>query len=156
MPAERASSAASASEYSRKASAAPISGGALSWILHPCPLPQGGRARTLVDGRTAVISFVSAAELRYGALRAGWGEFRLRRLARSLADLDVIQSDQRLIERSAELRAWASRTGHGLAHKIHEADRWVATPALALDLELVAGDRIFEGVPDLVFRGVSF
>lgn len=129
---------------------------ALSWILDPRPIPQGGRARTLVDGRTAVISFVSAAELRYGALRAGWGEFRLRRLARSLADLDVIQSDQRLIERNAELRAWASRAGHGLAHKIHEADRWVATTALALDLELVAGDRIFEGVPNLVLRGVSF
>lgn len=128
----------------------------LSWILDPRPRPQGERARTLVGGPTAVISFVSAAELRYGALRAGWGELRLRRLARSLADLDVIQSDQRLIERSAELRAWASRAGHGLAHKIHEADRWVATTALALDLELVAGDRIFEGVPDLVLRGVSF
>jgi predicted nucleic acid-binding protein len=100
------------------------------------------------------VSFGFVAELRYGALRAGWGDLRLRRLARSLSDLDVVQTEQRLIERCAELRAWASRAGHALGQKIHEADRWVAATALALDLELVAGDGIFEGVPGLDVLGV--
>lgn len=94
-------------------------------------------------------SFVSVVELRFGALRAGWGELRLHRLARSVADLDVVQTEQQLIDRCAQLRAWASGAGHPLGQKIHEADRWVAATALALHLELVAGDRIFEGVPGL-------
>jgi predicted nucleic acid-binding protein len=101
------------------------------------------------------VSFVTVAELRYGALRAGLGELRLRRLERSLADLDVTQTSEDLIVRSAELRASLSRAGHGLAHKIHEADRWVAATTLALGLELVAGDAIFEGVDDLKLRRVG-
>jgi predicted nucleic acid-binding protein len=102
-----------------------------------------------------VVSFVSATELRYGALRAGWGELRLRRLARSLADLDIVQTEEKLINRCAELRAWAHRAGHPLAQKVHEADRWVASTALALDLELIAGDGIFEDVPGLDLERVQ-
>jgi len=87
------------------------------------------------------VSFVSVVEVRYGGLRAGWGDLRLRHQANSLADLDVVQTDEQLIDRCAQLRAWASHAGHPLAQKIHEADRWVATTALALELELVAGDQ---------------
>jgi hypothetical protein len=36
-----------------------------------------------------------------------------------------------------------------LAQKIHEADRWVAVTGPVLGLELVAGDRIYEGVDGL-------
>jgi predicted nucleic acid-binding protein len=128
---------------------------ALSWSLDPRETPRSQSARALIAGRTRVVSFVTVTELRYGALRAGWGEFRLRRLARSLADLDVVQTERRLINRCAELRAWASRAGHPLGQKIHEADRWVAATALALDLDLVAGDHIFEGVPGLAVLGVN-
>lgn len=102
-----------------------------------------------------MLSFVTVTELRYGALRAGWGELRLRRLERSLADFDVIQTGEPLINRCAELRSWASREGHGLAQKIHEADRWVAATALALGLELVAGDGIYEGVEGLDLQRIS-
>jgi predicted nucleic acid-binding protein len=73
----------------------------------------------------------------------------MRRLAHSLADMDVVQTEEQLINRCAELRAWAHRRGHPLGQKIHEADRWVAATALELELELVAGDGIFEDVPDL-------
>jgi predicted nucleic acid-binding protein len=66
-----------------------------------------------------------------------------------MADLDVVQTEEQLIQRCAQLRAWAHRSGHPLGQKIHEADRWIAATALALDLELVAGDGIFHGVPDL-------
>lgn len=126
---------------------------ALSWALDPRSAARSEMARAAIGGRTRVVSFVSVAELRYGALRAGWGDLRLRRLARSLSDLDVVEADERLIERCADLRAWASGAGHPLGQKIHEADRWVASTALALDLELVAGDQIFEGVPGLDMLG---
>lgn len=47
----------------------------------------------MIGARTRVVAFVSVVELRYGALRAGWGDLRLRRLARSLSDLEVIQTE---------------------------------------------------------------
>ena len=106
-------------------------------------------SRAAIAGRTRVVSFITVTELRYGALRAGWGELRIRRPVRSMSDLDVVQTEEKLINRCAELRAWAHRAGHPLGQKLHEVDRWVASTALALDLELVAGDAIFEGVPGL-------
>ena len=120
-----------------------------SWLLHPGALPHAEAARRVIGRRSRVLSFVTVTELRYGALRAGWGELRLRRLERSLADFEIIQTSEPLLTRCAELRSRASSDGHGLAQKIHEADRWVATTALVLGLELVAGDGIYEGVGGL-------
>lgn len=122
---------------------------ATSWLLDPRPLPQAEITRALVGARARVVSFVTVTELRYGALRAGWGELRLRRLERSLGDLDVIQTNDSLIGRCSQLRDEAGRVGHPLVQKVHEADRWVAATALVLGLELAAGDGIFEGVPGL-------
>jgi predicted nucleic acid-binding protein len=136
----------------RRATHVVVDTDALSWSLDPRTTIRAESARDLIAGRTLVVSFISITELRYGALRAGWGGLRLRRLQRSLADLDVLQTEDRLIARCAELRAWAHRVGNPLAQKIHEADRWVAATALALDLELVAGDGIFVGVPGLDVR----
>lgn len=139
----------------RRASHVVVDTDALSWALDPRPHPRATSARKLMGGRTRVVSFVTVTELRYGALLAGWGELRLRSLARSLADLDAVQTSQQLIERCAELRAGASRAGHPLGQKIHEADRWVAATALTLDLELVAGDRVFDRVPGLSILAVT-
>ncbi|MGH9223826.1 MAG: PIN domain-containing protein [Acidimicrobiales bacterium] len=126
--------------------------GVASWLLDPRPSPHAEEARRVVGGRSRVASFVTVTEFRYGALRAGWGELRRRQLERSLADLEVIQTSEALIDRCASLRAELSRAGHALAQKIHEADRWVAATAVALNLELVAGDGIFENVAGLDVR----
>ena len=77
------------------------------------------------------------------------GDLRRRQLERSLGDLHVIQTNDLLIDRCASLRAGLSRAGHALAQKIHEADRWVAATAMGLDLELVAGDGIFDNIAGL-------
>jgi predicted nucleic acid-binding protein len=120
-----------------------------SFLLDPRPSAPAEAARRIVAGRAKVVSFVTVAELRFGALRAGWGELRVRALHRSLADLDVIQSDEVLIARYAMLRAELHRAGHGLGQKVHEADRWIAATAVALGLELATGDRVFENVAGL-------
>jgi tRNA(fMet)-specific endonuclease VapC len=120
-----------------------------SWLLDPRPTPHAEEARRAIGGRARVVSFMTVTELRYGALRAGWGQLRRRQLERSLADLEVIQTSEALIDRCASLRAEASRAGHALAQKIHEADRWVAATAVILGLELLAGDGIFENVTGL-------
>lgn len=50
------------------------------------------------------------------------------------------------------LRTWATRSGHGLAGRAHEADRWIAATSLHVDVPLVSTDRIFSDVPGLDAR----
>ncbi len=125
-----------------------------SWLLDPRPSPHAEEARRVIGDRSRVVSFVTVTELRYGAMRAGWGELRRRQLERSLGDVDVIQTSEALIDRCASLRVDLSRAGHALSQKIHEADRWVAATAVALGLELVAGDGIFENATPLDVRRI--
>lgn len=139
----------------RRASHVVIDTDVTSWLLDPRPLPHAEAAREIIGRRSRVVSFVTVTELRFGALRAGWGEFRMRRLERSLADLDVIQTSEALITRCADLRSALSHMGHGLAQKVHEADRWVAATALSLGLDLVAGDSIYAGVDTLRVQRIA-
>lgn len=113
---------------------------------------QPARAATyleLIDGRPVVVSFISVTEVRFGAIKAGWGELRRRGLERDLARFTVVQPDDRLMSICAALRAECERSGHGLGQKVHEADRWVAATALRLEVDLVSDDAIFEDVRGL-------
>jgi len=47
-----------------------------SWLLDPRPSPHAEEARRVIGERSRVVSFVTVTELRYGALRANWGELR--------------------------------------------------------------------------------
>jgi tRNA(fMet)-specific endonuclease VapC len=105
--------------------------------------------RPLVEGRPAIISFVTVAELGYGARLAGWGPERLRRLEYEIARAEIVWPGPDLTEVYASLRTWCVRTGHGLGQKEHEADRWVAATAVWLQVPLVAHDAIFANVKDL-------
>lgn len=117
-------------------------------------LTPSGRAltvayRPLLEGRPVALSFVTVAELRFGALYAGWGEKRHTRLAYELARVDVVWPGPTLTETYAVLRTWCVDNGHGLGQREHEADRWVATTAIHLRVPLVAHDAIFRGVDGL-------
>ena len=103
----------------------------------------------LIAGRAAYISFLTVAELRFGARLANWGESRLRRLENLLAAAVVVWPGEGLVDTYADLRRDCVRLGHGLSQKAHEADRWVAATALWLGIPLVAHDGIFRGVPGL-------
>lgn len=82
--------------------------------------------RSLIAGRPIVVSFATVTELRYGALKAGWGELRRRGLERDLCRLVIVQPDDALMRVCAELRDRCERSGHGLGQKAHESDRWIA------------------------------
>jgi predicted nucleic acid-binding protein len=116
-------------------------------------IPSGSlpaaRYRPVLEGRPAVISFVTVAELGYGARLAGWGPERLRRLDYEIARAEIVWPGPHLVEAYASLRTWCVRTGHGLGQKEHEADRWVAATAIWLQVPLVAHDGIFANVKDL-------
>ncbi len=80
------------------------------------------RYRAVIADAPIVVSFMTITELRYGALRAGWGELRRRGLERDLAQFVIVQPDDALIRICAAVRATAERAGLGLGHKIQAAE----------------------------------
>jgi predicted nucleic acid-binding protein len=117
--------------------------------LTPSGRLLASRYRPLLEGRPAVISFVTVAELEYGARLAGWGPDRLRRLEYEIGRAQIVWPGPHLTDVYATLRTWCVRTGHGLGQKEHEADRWVAATAVWLQVPLVAHDGIFANVKNL-------
>jgi predicted nucleic acid-binding protein len=76
-------------------------------------------------------------------------ELRRRSLERDLARLVVVQPDDTLMRACAELRARCEAVGHALGQKVHEADRWIASTAITLRIQLVSDDAVFRDVPGL-------
>jgi predicted nucleic acid-binding protein len=126
-----------------------IDTGVFAARLTPSGSLLAARYRPVLEGRPAVLSFVTVAELGYGARLAGWGPGRLRRLEYEMARAEIVWPGPNLVEAYASLRTWCVRTGHGLGQKEHEADRWVAATAIWLQVPLVAHDGIFASVKDL-------
>lgn len=103
----------------------------------------------LIQARPIVVSFATVTELRYGAVKAGWGDLRRRGLERDLAKVVVVQPDDRLMSICAELRSSCEEIAHPLGQKVHEADRWIASTAIRLGIDLVSDDRVFDDVSSL-------
>ena len=106
--------------------------------------------RHRLTGRQIVLAFVTVAELRYGALSAGWQQRRLDEMEKFISRTTVVMPDNDLVAVCARLRADCRASGHGLHQKIHEADRWVAATGLRYNLPVVTSDKIFMDVPGLV------
>ncbi len=106
----------------------------------------------IIVGRPAFISFQTAAELRYGALRRNWGEARMRRLEARIDEAETVHSGPHLVLIYARLRVECERIGHGLHQREHDADRWIAATAMRLGIPLVSNDGIFRDTPGLVLR----
>ena len=121
----------------------------ISWLFDDRPNPLADRYRELIGPRPVLLAFHSVMELRYGALRAGWGELRRRRLERRIVELTVVQPDDEMVTVCANLRARSKQIGHALGDKLHDGDRWIAAAAIRLEVPLVSHDRIFHGAHDL-------
>ena len=117
---------------------------------------EGARGPIVIDtdGRPAFISFQTAAELRYGAIRRNWGPARMLALDRGSARRRPSTGPE-LVLVYARLRAACERIGHALGQRDHDADRWVAATALRLQIPLVSNDRIFREVPGLTLESVA-
>jgi predicted nucleic acid-binding protein len=107
------------------------------------------RYAPLITGRLAFISFQTAAELRYGAIRRGWGQPRMLRMEATIERVEVVHSGPELVSVYAQLRADCVAAGHALGQKEHTADRWIAATAIRLGIPLVSNDGIFRGAPGL-------
>jgi len=105
--------------------------------------------RALLEGRPAVVSYITVAELRFGARLAGWGPRRVQRLDADLARVETVWPGPNLTDTYVTVRAWCVKAGHGLGQKEHEADRWVAATAIWLGVPPIAHDAIFADVDQL-------
>jgi tRNA(fMet)-specific endonuclease VapC len=105
------------------------------------------RYAPIITGRPAFISFQTAAELRYGAIRRGWGEARMLKLDSKIRRAEVVHTGPELVAICAQLRADCAAIGHALAQREHNADRWIAATAIRLGIPLVSNDTIFKAVP---------
>lgn len=126
--------------------AAVVDTGVFGARLTPAGHALAFRFRPLLENRPVVISFVTDAELRFGAANAGWGPRRIAQLRQHLGQASTVWSGPALVSEYVALRAWCTRTGHGLGGKEHEADRWIAATARWLEIPLISDDHIFEDV----------
>lgn len=108
--------------------------------------------RPVLLGRPLFISFQTLAELRYGAHLRRWGRHRLQRLELYIARAEVVWPQDDLVEAYVDLRVRCQRSGHALAQRDHDADRWVAATAIWLGIPLVAHDGIFRNAPGLTLE----
>ncbi len=110
------------------------------------------RYSPLLVGRPAFLSFQTVAELRFGAVRRGWGAARMARLEAQIARAEIVHTGPDLTDAYVKLRVACERAGHALSQREHDADRWIAATALRLGISLVSNDRIFEHAPGLVLE----
>ena len=120
----------------------------ISWLLSRSPQVQP--YQPYLTGRQFVISFITVAELRYGAAKGNWGDPRKQKLEERLAAMRIVIPDNDLVNTYVAMRVQCERAGHGLQGKEHEADRWIAATAIRYGLQLVSDDRIFDEAPGLV------
>ena len=108
--------------------------------------------RPILLGRPLFVSFQTVAELRYGARLRRWGQHRLQRLELYIARAEVVWPHDELVEAYVDVRVRCERSGHALAQRHHDADRWVAATAIWLGIPLVAHDGIFRNAPGLTLE----
>jgi tRNA(fMet)-specific endonuclease VapC len=87
-------------------------------------------------GSGLILSFMSIAEMRMGAIAAGWGVRRRNLLELFIAGFGVVYADDTLCTSWATLRPDARTTGRSLSPQ----DAWIAATALELDAPLATNN----------------
>src|ERR1700722_13919399 len=97
-------------------------------------------------GSELILSFMSVAEMRMGAIGAGWGIRRSALLEQFIAGFGVVYADDALCTSWATLRAEARAVGRSLSPQ----DAWIAATGLGLDAPLATNNRVdFEHIRGL-------
>lgn len=123
------------------------------YVLRNSADPRVPGWRELLTGRRVLISFQTRSELLGGALANQWGPRRLSDLREILDQTPTIRADNEVVDAHAQLLAECRRAGHALHAKEHTGDRWIAACAIAKDADLLAGDGIYQGAPNVTLLG---
>jgi predicted nucleic acid-binding protein len=121
----------------------------ISWLLDDRPHLLADRYRDLIGTQPVLLAFQTVMELPFGALGAGSGELRRRRLERHIPAFAVLQPDNDLNTACAELPIRCHQAGHALGDKLHDGDRWIAATAGRLGMSFASHDRVFVNTPEL-------
>lgn len=100
-----------------------------------------------VFGHRIAITQQTVAEVRYGAIAAGWGDRRLEAVERLLHRSRVLRVDDETTWAYARLRHQCRTLGHPLHQKQHVGDLRIAATAIRWQLPLVAHDAVFLDCP---------
>ncbi|PJE02024.1 MAG: PIN domain nuclease [Mycobacterium sp.] len=114
--------------------------------------PRVQRWQQSLPDRRVLIAFHTRAEVLAGALSAGWDARRMTNLIDVLNRSPTIHSDDEVVGAYAALTPEWQRVGHALHDKVHTGDRWIAACAIAKRLDLLSGDAIYQGAPNLTLR----
>jgi tRNA(fMet)-specific endonuclease VapC len=108
--------------------------------------PSAQRCVDALRGSEWILSFMTVAEMRMGAITAGWGIRRRTLLEQFIERFGVVYADDNLCTRWAALRADARAAGRSLSPQ----DAWIAATALGLDAPLASNNRRdFEHIKEL-------
>ena len=90
-----------------------------------------------LHGSELILSFMSAPELRMGAISAGWGARRRLLLEQFMRGFELFYADNDLCTFWARIRADTRSMGRPMSPQ----DAWIAATALALDAPLATNNR---------------
>jgi tRNA(fMet)-specific endonuclease VapC len=115
-----------------------------SYIFNWHSLAQG--YSDALQGAELVLSFMSVAELRMGAISAGWGNRKRMLLEQFIQGFELSYADNDLCTIWAHIRVDARAAGRPMSPQ----DAWIAATALALDASLATNNRRhYDHVPKL-------
>jgi predicted nucleic acid-binding protein len=96
--------------------------------------------------RTLAVSFMTVAELYYGAYKSGWQSARLESLENYLKNYTILPYDAELVRQWAKVRVECRTRGNDIGH----SDAWIAATALRYGCALVTNNgRHFKGTSGL-------
>jgi predicted nucleic acid-binding protein len=112
---------------------------------------RGRVLRRFVEQSRIVLSFVTVAELRLGALIRGYNDASRRRMESEIASAVVVSPTDQLSHEWARVvgEARTMNPGHALGQPAQNHDAWVAATALLFNLPLLTSDGHFSGFPGL-------
>jgi len=103
--------------------------------------------------KTLALSFMTVAELYYGAYHAGWGISRLTKLEHHLKNYVILPYDYELCLKWAAIRQMTENKRRGIGH----SDCWIAACALRHDCALATNNgKHFEHIEELPVISPSF
>lgn len=104
--------------------------------------PEGKAFAPILRERLLAVSFATVGELYFGAVKAGWGTPRIRRLETRLNLYTVLPGTYDIARAYGDIKA-------AFKDQVDECDMWIAATALVHQLPLVTNNlRHFEPMRD--------
>lgn len=99
---------------------------------------------------TPVLSFVTVAEVEFGARNANWGRRRREQLQAAMRPYVIAPYSQEMATLWGELKYEARKKGLALGQPEHSNDLWICATAVHYDAPLMTNNtKHFASIPDL-------